>query len=268
MPAHKNIRKKIPKFSRSSIKTAELCCKALWYGINFENGNTQTSDEEFLNVLAMPMYEHAPHKRLPFKPAVFIVDVQNLMKVGKVTAVFRMKKYMDFTKAIKEIEKGIFPIFFNALKNPHTTDRCQSAIKAIAKLSDGIVTKPNYFQLVLSSRILFFLTPSLMVANMNRTVARNFGLRTQTQKNYADFQLLFKDGLKTNQNHLNRLELPKNRNHLAQIGWDKINETDWWQRRVLDIAVLLHLKLATPTLGLKKMVADIEAAFQHKEIDE
>ena len=107
-----------------------------------------------------------------------------------------------------------------------------------------------------------------MVANMNNAVARSFGLRTKTQKNYADFQLLFKDGLKTNQNHLNRLELPKNRSHLTQIGWDKIRETDWWQRRVLDIAVLLHLKLATPAFGLRRMVADIEAGFKRTEIDE
>lgn len=267
MPAHKNQKKKFPKLSRSIIQNAELCCKALWYGINFENGNPQTSDEEFLCVFAMPMFDHAPNKRLPFKPAVFIIDVKNLIKVGKITAVFRMQKYMDFRKAIRKIETSIFPMFFSVLKNPATTDRCLLAIKAIAKLSDGIVTKPNYFQLVLSSRILFFLAPNLMIANMNTAVARHFDLRRQTQKNYADFQLLFREGLKVNQNHLAELELPRNRSHLTQTEWEKIRETDWWQRRVLDIAILLQLKLATPAFGLKKLVADIEMGFQ-KEIAE
>ena len=268
MAHHKNIKTKIPKLSHSTIKTAELCSKALWYGINFENGNPQTSDEEFLHVFSMPMYEHAPNKKLPFKPAVFILDIKNLMKVGKVTAAFRMKKYMDFSKAIRKIEKAIFPIFFDAIKNPDTTDRCQSAIKAIATLSDGIVTKPNYFQLVLSSRILFFLTPSLMVANMNNTIAKEFGLPTRTHNNYADFQLLFRDGLKRNQNYFSKLELPKNRNHLSQKGWDRIKGTDWWQRRVLDIAVLLHFKLATPVFGLKKIVSGIEDGFKQQEISD
>ena len=52
-------RTKIPKFSSAEIRTADLCARALWYGINFDTGRKQTSDAELMSYLANGMPQSA-----------------------------------------------------------------------------------------------------------------------------------------------------------------------------------------------------------------
>ncbi len=40
--------------------------------------------------------------------------------------------------------------------------------------------------------------------------------------------------------------------------WEHVKKTDWYQRRVLDLAVLLRLNLAKPAIGLANDVKDFE----------
>ena len=39
MPAPKIPRKPIPKFTKAELNRANLCAEALWYGVNFKNGD-------------------------------------------------------------------------------------------------------------------------------------------------------------------------------------------------------------------------------------
>jgi hypothetical protein len=60
------------------------------------------------------------------------------------------------------------------------------------------------------------------------------------------------DGLQLNNVLLKKLEMPKT-TVLAEDIWTEAKKGDWWQRRVLDLALLLHFGLvsATPQLQTK-----------------
>jgi hypothetical protein len=247
----------IPKFKAREIKTAELCSRALWYGIDFETGKPKTSDSEFIEIFAGPMYAHSPNARR-FKPVVFQKDVHKLIKAGRLIAIYRAIKLMDFNKGMRAIHNQIYTIFFNARRTPTTAHKLTDGINAIEILSKAIVKNINHNQLVLASRILFYLCPNLTISNMNNRVAKSFGLQSRPHHHHVEFQHLFKSGLVTNQTNLNKCKLPMRHGKMNEKLWHEVNSTDWYQRRVLDIAVLLSLNLATPATRLKNQVNEFE----------
>jgi hypothetical protein len=257
MPAPTIPRSPIPKFTAREIKVAELCSRALWYGIDFETGKPQMSDSEFIDVLAGPMYSHSPNKST-FKPSVFKTDVHELIRAGKLTALYRSIRLLDFNKGVRRIHNQIFKIFFKARRAPSVTNKLTEGIKAIELLSKSLVKNLNNNQLVLASRILFYLCPNLTISNMNNRVAKHFGLQTRPHHHYIEFQHLFKNGLVANQTNLNKCKLPMRHGKMSEKLWRIVNNTDWYQRRVLDIAVLLSLNLAIPATQLKNQVNEFE----------
>jgi len=257
MPAPTIPRTHIPRFTAQEIKVAELCSRALWFGIDFETGKEKTSDSEFIEVFAGPMYSHSPNIRM-FKPAVFKADVHELIRAGKLTALYRAIGLLDFNKGVRRIHNQIFKIFFNARRAPRTTNKLNTGIKAIELLSKALVKNISNNQLVLSSRVLFYLIPNLAISNMNNKVAKHFGLQSRPHHHYAEFQILLNRGLVVNQNNLNRCKLPMRHGSMNKKLWDEVSKTDWYQRRVLDIAILLRLNFAKPVMGLKNKTNNFE----------
>jgi hypothetical protein len=257
MPAPSIARTPIPKFSAQEIRVAELCSRALWYGIDFETGNKQTSDSEFIEILAGPMYLHSPNAR-KFKPAVFRMSIHELMKTGRLKALYRMKLLLDFNKAIRTIHNHIFKIFFAARINPARIDKLKAGIKTIEVLSNGFVKNPNNNQFVLASRVMFYLAPNLTITNMNNSVAKHFGLQSRPHHHYKEFQQLFKQGLITNRLNLNKCKFPMQHGKMDIKLWKSVKKTDWYKRRILDLAVLIRLNLAKPAIGLTNDVKNFE----------
>jgi hypothetical protein len=247
----------IPKFNLREIKQAELCARALWYGIDFETAKLKTSDSEFIEVFAGPMYTHAKYLKM-FNPAVFQKDVHELMKTGRLIALYRMILLLDFNKAVRTIHNQIFKLFFDARKKPASTDKLKAGIKTIELLSNGFVKNSNNNQLVLASRVMFYLAPNLTISNMNNAVAKHFGLQSRPHHHYKEFQQLFKQGLITNQTNLNKCKFPMQHGKMDIKLWEHVKKTDWYQRRVLDLAVLIRLNLAKPAIGLANDVKDFE----------
>ena len=75
---------------------------------------------------------------------------------------------------------------------------------------------------------------------MNNSVAIFFGLQTRPHHHYAEYFELFSKGLVTNQTNLSKYKMPPARDDLDVVTWNEASRTDWWKRRVLDLAVLLH----------------------------
>jgi hypothetical protein len=203
------------------------------------------------------MYLHSPNAR-KFKPAVFQKDVHELMKTGRLKALYRMILLLDFNKAIRTIHSQIFKIFFDARKKPASTDKLRAGIKTIELLSNGLVRNPNNNQLVLASRVMFYLAPNLTISNMNNSVAKHFGLQSRPHHHYKEFQQLFNKGLITNQSNLNKCEFPMQHGKMDMKLWEYVQKTDWYKRRILDLAVLIRLNLAKPAIGLANDVKDFE----------
>ena len=245
MPAPTIPRTQIPKFTTKQMNTAELCARALWYGIDFETGLFKTSDTELLDLFAPYFYQYHQTRKKP-KPDIFVKDVHTLINAAKIKMLYRGIAEMDFRKGINAIYKTVYPIYLSSLRRSDRTSTHQDAVLCLEKLSKGFVIDPNANRLSLASRVLFYISPNIMTFNMNSKIAIAFGLQWRPYHCYAEYFALCAKGLVTNQTKLSRYSLPERRPYLDLTTWSETKATDWWKRRVLDIALLLHLNLATP----------------------
>ena len=245
MPAPIIPRTPIPKFTTAQLNEAELCARALWYGIDFETGLLKTSDAELLNLFAPFFYEYHQTRKKP-KPDIFEQDVRTLINAAKMKMLYRGIAEMNFRKGINAIYKHVYPIYLSSLQRPYRTSTHKNAVLCLEKLSKGFVIDPTANRLNLASRVLFYISPNIKTFNMNSKIAKAFGLQSRPHHCYAEYFELFAKGLVTNQTKLSRYSLPERRPYLDLQTWNEAKKTDWWKRRVLDIAVLIYLNLAVP----------------------
>ncbi len=237
---------KLIKFSKQEIQNADLCARALWYGIAFDTGKNQISDAELLEKFATQFYSYHTHKK-PLKPPILEKEVRELIRVGRIYILYRGISGMNFQKGIKAIYGDIYARFKQITKKSFRGNKDEEGWTCLKLLSDGFCVNPNGNRLVLSSRILFFLIPDFFIVNMNNGVAKSFGLRSQAHNHYIDFYALMYRTLKANQTQLNKFKLPEDKlNELSFQTWDRVRQTDWWLRRVLDIAILIRTNNAKP----------------------
>ena len=144
-----------------------------------------------------------------------------------------------YTK-IRTPSKDVYPQFLISQKSPNGVSSYRVALHCLEKLNDGLVNHPTSNQYNLASRILFFLSPNLHTFNLNSAIAKYFGLQYRTQAHYAEYFELFSKGMVTNQTNLSKYKMPPARDGLDIKTWNEASRTDWWKRRVIDLAVLLH----------------------------
>jgi hypothetical protein len=162
---------------------------------------------------------------------------------------------MDFVKGIRTIKTSLHPIYKSVIKPSYRGSPDLDAALCLKTLSDGLVKNKGDNRLVLASRLLFYLIPDIQAFNMNNAMATHFGLPTRPHYHYSQFFTLMSKGLKTNQTKLNSLKLPNDIfGQLTQKTWEKVRRTDWWHRRVIDLAVLLRCGLARPYPNLRTIL--------------
>jgi len=63
----------------------------------------------------------------------------------------------------------------------------------------------------------------------------------------CNFQEIFDAGLRSNRSRLNKITPPASSGIIYETIYDgNLVNGDWWQRRVLDLAVKLHFNTVTP----------------------
>lgn len=246
-------RTNIPKFSSAEIRRADLCAKALWYGINFENGKAQISDADLMSYLAKHLYLFDKTGKRAF-PDIFEGEIKLLINTCGLAIMYRSLAKMDINKGIDSIYNHIYPIYKKSLRNSDRTSTSLEAKDCLWKLSKGFIINPKYNCLGLSSRILFFLAPNLRTFNMNREIAIRYGLQVNPAVHYSAYFELFNTGLIDNLSELRKYKMPEMRSDLDLMTWQNASRTDWWQRRLLDLAVILNLTGKTPYPNLQHLI--------------
>jgi hypothetical protein len=255
MTAPKVPRKPISKFTKKELDEANLCAKAIWYGINYETGATQkVSDANLMSRFAPYFYEYHQTKKKP-NPDIFLIDVRDLILACGIKILFRGIAGMSFRKGINAIYTNVYPIFLKAQKNSSRVSSYKDAAKCLEQLSKGFVINPKDNRLSLASRILFFLAPNLQTFNMNNNIASSYGLQSRPHHHYVEYFELFAKGLITNQTALSKYKIPPARDDLDYKTWYEASKTDWWKRRVLDLAVLFKASpKIIPNPNLKHLI--------------
>lgn len=240
----------IQVFSKNELDLAYECARALWYGINFKNGKYKTSDAELLDAFATPFFNISTNGSY----SATSNDIYNLLVACELRSLFRMQNTMNFNAGLLSISQKIYPIYQKYLQR-NATDKVEMfGADCIQQLSDGITTTLTGKRLVLASRMLFFIVPTMPIFNMNNNVARAYKLRIHPHVHKDDFCTLMLDGLNRNRTLLSTYTLPKDLYGINAETLGKVANSDWLQRRILDLAILIKLGLAKPKVGLNAII--------------
>lgn len=253
MPAPLIPRTPIQTFTKTELDIAELCARALWYGLSFETGKKVTSDAWLLDAFSTPFYQI---KNTTSTVNITDIDVHALVVACVLYATFRDTNKTHYNSGINCISSKIYPIYLNYQNKIGGSNVEQYGALAVKELSNALAmqpqnhNKPNPHRTVLSSRIMFFLVPTMPCFNMNNRIALIYGLQSRPFAYRDEYCTLMYKGLQSNSTLLNQYTLPKCTDVLSSETWAKINASDWWQRRVLDIAILIKNNLAKPIPNL------------------
>ena len=115
-----------------------------------------------------------------------------------------------------------------------------------ALVHKNVKTNGGYI-IVLAYRILFFALPQLTIFNFSKDLIKALQLATRPQVAIYKFQEIFENGLAVNKSKLSSYPIPKlHRLANQNLYTASLVQGDWWQRRILDLAVRLHFKTVTP----------------------
>lgn len=260
----------VPKFSASEIALAEVCAAELWNGLDFQTGKElNVSDEDLLVMFATPtfaMYNSTTTKQTFSEP-----DIRELIRVAQLKALFRSEQPTDFQGAIASYRTTALAIYSGwkkstlKLANPYDY-ATQATLDWSVKFVNNTGVSPNgNHRVPLACRILFFSMPDMMVFNFSNGLAiKKMRLQSRPQAAIPYFNKYLCEGLQLNNALLKNLDMPKPTT-LSEDIWLAANKGDWWQRRVLDLALLLHFGLVTATPQLQTKGRQLAARWAAKK---
>ncbi len=253
---HKNV----PKFSKYKLKIAELCAIEAWNGIDYQTGKKMViGDEELLKKFSASFLHLV--KRKTKKSVINESLIRILIKVAKMKALYRSTNPTDFNRGIRCLKNDITTLYKNYIKNKAPLLPIDYSIKAVLELGEKFPKKNKKisingnFRIPLATRVLFFTIPNMPFFNFSDGLAKKMNFQSRPQAAIPFFMKKLQKGLEKNKS-LYKMTLPPS-TELKRNFYNKIKKTDWWQRRVLDLALLFHFKIFKPHPKLIQNAAKI-----------
>jgi hypothetical protein len=247
----------VPKFSANHLALAEVCAVDLWNGFDYQTGKVcDVSDEDLLVMFATPTF--AMYRSTRTRQTLTEIDMRELIRVAQLKALFRSAQVTDFQGAISAYRATALAVYSGwkkkKLKLANDYDYATEAILdwSVKFVNNTSVSLNGNHRVPLACRILFFAMPDMVVFNFSNGLAKKMRFQSRPQAAIPIFNKYLSDGLQLNKALLTKLEMTQ-RTKLAEDIWLDANKGGWWQRRVLDLALLLHFGLvsATPQLQTK-----------------
>ena len=209
------------------------------------------SDEDLLAVFATPTFPM--WNSTGTKQAVSELDIRELIRSARLKALFRSHQPTDLLGAIAAYPTTALATYSGwrtkALKLANPYDYATEAVLnwSVTFVNNAGISQNGNYRIALACRILFFAMPDMMVFNFSNGLAiEKMRLQARPQAAIPHFNKYMYEGLQLNQVLLKNLVMPKP-TVLSEDIWIAANKYDWWQRRVLDLALLLHFGLASAT---------------------
>ena len=236
---------KIPRLSQNIIDQAEHCARLIWFGTSYLTAKPQTSDEFLLQEFSCPVKDFLTGQTnsITFSSGA----LHDLMVVGGLKALFRTQHQLDFRQFETFLEKNLFTLLkstSSSIPNLELSEFVKNSGKAL--VSAKVNTNAGY-RVALASRILFFAIPQVKLFNFSQDLSDALQLQSRPQVAIYNFQEIFDAGLRSNRSRLNKITPPASSGIIDGSVYDEnLVNCDWWQRRVLDLAVKLHFNTVTP----------------------
>jgi len=217
----------------------------------------EVSDAEFLAEYALA----CEAKRLNPQSMLLINEaaLRTLIRVGKLKAMYRSTNPLDFSNGLSVLESLIhqYDMFLNG--SVHLSE-AEFAEQIVLDLGRSFVTwtriptvNGNY-RLSFATRIIGYCFPLLPIFNFSRGVAARMHFQTRPQAALVHYFREMTNGLQVNQSALGTLTPPSEPVGMSVATWQGILAKGWWQRRVLDIALMLHFGATRSAVGAAQWV--------------
>ena len=227
--------RQLPRIKTSTYRLAHECSLQLWHGIDYSTGANQTSDAALLQNWA-GHFQRALIKNIStrFK----LIDLKKLIHTAK------LSHYIGINEKIKTqlnvcLSTGIKPLY--GQKNIGSNDYSENLGTGLAKRL-GVGAK-----IVVASRILFYTIPDRCTFNLNEKVAEKLQMNGHPVKFVTPLVVEIHNKLNTDWKKLEKFKMPYKSAEISEEIWQLACDAGWWQRRVLDIAILLELGIANAT---------------------
>lgn len=248
----------IPILSDSLLRLADLCARELWVGTNFITGKPQQytpkkisnqssnasepvnlSDERLLAMFALPFYSSAK---------VHGQKIKVPLPLHHIDPYFVHVAGLNATKnpPTQGILDGI-SLLLSSLSSDYKSyisgkSKMSSVEKAAAYTSELVEAFGEISEIshrALAFRILFFAIPDFPCFNYSVEIIKALKLSPTDPKFFSKFTDTLDRGYQINWERLNQYEMPLP-THLDPKIWMLARNHGWWQRRIYDLALLIH----------------------------
>jgi len=242
----------IPPITKQTYDLANQCALLLWHGINYENGDRQRlSDASMLELLSGKFLKSIQTKKYTN------ISKQNYRDILLATGLafhFRGVK-LNTVEANRTLFNDIVSIYKSRKFNGHFISKYAYAAQFNALLGEALAKpKPSGNKITLASRVLFFTIPSELGFNLSEKVARKLNLKGTAPSYSMQYCEEFSKALIRDWKQLSSYKMPCRTTEISQIVWNDAYDNGWWQRRILDLAVLLHFKVVSATYAKQSYV--------------
>jgi hypothetical protein len=263
----------VPKFTASQIALAHVCAVSLWNGYEYQTGKQmRLSEEEYMKRFSAVTHQLMTNPQARKKISVF--DLQELMIDAGLKVLYRSTLGTDFYMAVNAYKASAVK-HYHDWKNKTSPVSLPYEYATKAELDWGAcfvnnptgATRNGNYRVPLASRVLFLAMPDMMVFNFSNGLAKEMQFQSRPQAAVGNYNKIMSEGLVRNKQLLNKLDMPDPTVLNTEI-WLAAKKAQWWQRRVMDLALLLHYGLvtATPELQIagRKLAARWRAAQQKR----
>jgi hypothetical protein len=238
----------------TEMALAERCALLLWQGTDYETGKTmEVSDAEFLAEYALACDYKRRNPQSPFQ--IDETSLRRLIRVGKLKAMYRSTNPLDFANGLAVLE-GIVQQYHRLLSGSMALSEADFAEQISLDFGRSFVTwtrvptRNGNYRLAFASRVLTYSFPLLPIFNFSNGVASKLRFQSRPQAALPHYFKELANGLVTNQQLIFSLTPPHEPSGMSVVTWQGIIAKGWWQRRVLDIALLLRLGITKAVAGI------------------
>lgn len=232
----------VPKFTKTEIERANKCAILLWNGVSYIDGKAIVSDRDFY-IYFNTTLKSVLKAKSTFNPKT----LHDLIITCHLKAMLRTQHQLSYPKMEQWLRNNYSKnTKLSRLKGLKRTEKRRisgnrlvlgvgkSVVKSGVSVSAG-------FRVPFSSRLLFFACPNLLIFNFaNPLAVEKMHFQARPQVAYPFFSSAMLDGLRLNWIYLSLFNVPRN-SSVREPAVDRLRKTDWWARRVLDLALIIRL---------------------------
>lgn len=233
----------VPAFSKGDIDLANKCALLLWNGFDYQDGSRITSDEIFFRYFFIQR-QNVVLNGVRFDPGM----IHDLIITSKLKAMLRQTKQMSLLK----MDRWFYRDYVKTINCHRSLRSSQYRLSVGTNLVDLVakavvrngVSQSAGYRLAFSTRLLFFACPEYLIFNYSNPLGEKKMLYpSRPQVAYPRYAPDMLDGIRKNWKWLKEYNVPKPTLRFRDPCVDMLRKTDWWARRVLDLALLLHFRV-------------------------